>query len=168
MRDRVLVVYATCLGSTVEVAATIGRRLSEDGRAVDVKPIAESPSLGGYAAAVIGSAVHHGQWLPEAVDFVGANRDALALLPVALFCVHIQNLADDETSRRNRLAYLDRVRPLVQPVAEGFFAGRFDRRGARLLLPKVVAWMVPTIDLRDWKKIRGWTAGLASSLVASA
>jgi hypothetical protein len=87
---------------------------------------------------------------------------------VALFCVHIQNLADDETSRRNRLAYLDRVRPLVQPVAEGFFAGRFDRRGARLLLPKVVAWMVPTIDLRDWKKIRGWTAGLASSLVASA
>ena len=58
--------------------------------------------------------------------------------------------------KKNRLAYLDAVRPLVKPVAEAFFAGRFDRRGAALLLPRLVARFVPTLDFRNWEKIRAW------------
>ena len=57
---------------------------------------------------------------------------------------------------KNRLAYLDAVRPLIQPVAEAFFAGRFDRRGAALLLPGLVARFLPTLDFRNWEKIRAW------------
>jgi len=71
----------------------------------------------------------------EAVEYVQANRKALNELPVALFTVYISNMGNDENSRRNRLAFLDAIRPLLDPVDEVFFAGKFDRRGAALLMP---------------------------------
>jgi len=84
----------------------------------------------------------------------------LSHLPVALFCVHIRNLGDDEESRRNRLAYLDEVRSLLKPVEEGYFAGRFDRRGAALLLPSWAARFIPPMNFRSWKKIRAWAESI--------
>ncbi len=164
MKNRVLLAYASYAGSTIDVAVAIGETLSENGFYVDIKPVNENPPLDGYHAVLIGSAVQHAKWLPEAVDFVKANQVALKQLPVALFCVHIQNLGDDDTSRRNRLAYLNQVRPLLQPVAEGFFAGKFDRRGAALLLPAWAARFVPSFDLRNWKKIRAWVGDVHSLL----
>jgi menaquinone-dependent protoporphyrinogen oxidase len=156
MLTPVLVTYATFFGSTREVAEAIAATLRERGIEVDVRPVQEVGALDGYRAVLVGSAVQHGQWLPEAVEFVKANQQALNRVPVALFTVHITNLGNDESSRKNRLAYLDAVRPLLRPVAEVFFAGRFDRRGAVLLLPGLVARIVPPMDLRNWKKIRAW------------
>ncbi len=146
VNSRVLAAHATYAGSTIEVAFAISETLGENGFFVDVKPIKENPPIDGYQAVLIGSAVQHAHWLPEAVDFIKANQSALNRLPVALFCTHIQNLEDDETSRGNHLAYLDEVRPLRQPVDEGFFAGKFDRRGAALLLPGWLVLYLPWIS----------------------
>jgi menaquinone-dependent protoporphyrinogen oxidase len=158
MNSRVLIAYATYAGSTIEVAAAIGETLGTHGFSVDVKPIQDKPPVDGYQAVLIGSAIHHGNWLPEAIDFVKVNQPALHHVPVALFCVHIQNMGNDETSRQRRLAYLNEVRPLLRPIAEGFFAGRFNRRGAVLLLPGWLARLVPNIDLRNWETIRTWAS----------
>jgi menaquinone-dependent protoporphyrinogen oxidase len=147
------------------VATTIGDTLTAHGFSVDVKPIKNNPQIDGYEAVLLGSAVQYGTWLPEAVDFVKANQQTLNQLPVALFCVHIQNRENNATSRQNRLAYLDKVRPLVQPVAEGFLAGKFDRRGAALLLPGWAARFVPPLDFRNWKKIRAWANRVGPLLV---
>lgn len=165
MNSRVLVSYATYAGSTVGVAAEIGKTLGARGFSVDVKPIKEKPQVDGYQAVLIGSAVQHGNWLPEAVAFVQDNQPALNRVPVALFCVHIQNRGNDKTSRQNRLAYLNEVRPLLQPVDEAFFAGRFDRRGAALMLPGWLARFVPTLDFRNWKKIRAWADSIRPLLL---
>jgi menaquinone-dependent protoporphyrinogen oxidase len=165
MSNRILIAYASANRSTIEVAAAIGEALNQHGCAVDVRPIQDNPSIVGYQAVLIGSAVQYGSWLPTAIEFVRANQQSLLQIPVALFCVHIQNLGDDETSRRNRLAYLDPVRDLIDPVQEGYFAGKFDRRGAALLLPGLVARFVPTIDLRNWAKIRTWAEGLPPLLL---
>ncbi len=156
MNKRILVAYASHAGSTAEVASAISKTLAERGWAVDCRPIGEKPQLDGYQGVLLGSAIHYGQWLPAAVDFVKTNQQALNRLPVALFTVHIRNLNDDAESRKERLAYLDAVRPLLHPVAEVFFAGKFDRRGADLLLPGLLARFMPTMDYRDWKKIRAW------------
>ncbi|MCL5951190.1 MAG: flavodoxin domain-containing protein [Chloroflexi bacterium] len=156
MNNRILVAYATYAGSTAEVAAEIGKMLGQRGFSVDVKPIKEKPSLDGYTAVLVGSAVQRGKWLPEAVDFVKTNQGALNRVPVALFCVHITNTGNDEKSRQTRLTFLNEVRPLVPRASEVFFPGRFDRRGAALLMPGFVARFVPTFDLRDWTKIRAW------------
>jgi menaquinone-dependent protoporphyrinogen oxidase len=159
MNQRILVAYATKTGSTVDVASTIGETRGERGLAGDVMPIKDNPSTDGYQAVIIGSAVNGGQWLPEAVDFVQAHQDTLQGTRVALFCVHIMNLGDDEKSKANRLAYLNAVRSLVQPVDEAFFAGLGmspeDTSG-------LVRWFYRTFkigpegDCRDWNKIRAW------------
>ncbi len=164
MNNRVLIAYATYAGSTVEVAAAIGERLGAQGFVVDVKPVQNKPPVDGYQAVVIGSAVHHGNWLAEAIDFVKVNQLALNHMPVALFCVHIQNMGNDEPSRQRRLAYLNEVRSLVQPIGEGFFSGRFNRRGAALLLPGWLARLVPNIDLRNWESIRAWATNIGPRL----
>jgi menaquinone-dependent protoporphyrinogen oxidase len=166
MQKRILIAYASAFGSTVDVAATIGETLAGNDLAVDVKPIEENPPIDGYQAVVIGSAVQHGNWLPEAVEFVKDNQAALNELPVALFCVHITNLGDDETSRQNRRVFLDAVRPLVAAVDEAYFAGKFDRRGAKLMLPGFFARFVPPLDFRKWKKMRAWAERLRPLLTA--
>ena len=157
MSNRVLVTYATRAGSTGEVAAILGEVLNARGFAVDVKPIQDNPVLAGYQAVLIGSAVRMGQWLPEAVDYLKTHQQALNAMPVALFTVHMNNLGEDEESEKNRNSYLDAVRPLVNPVAEAFFAGKMDF--ARLsFLDRLIARLVkaPEQDLRDWNKVRAW------------
>jgi menaquinone-dependent protoporphyrinogen oxidase len=156
--NRVFVGYATRTGSTVGVASAIGETLGGRGFAVDVKPMKSGPSLDGYDAVVLGSAVNGGRWLPEAVEFVKANQATLSHVPVAVFCVHIMNLGNDEQSRKNRLAYLDAVRPLVSPLEEAFFAGLGSDPNDR----SFGAWVFRTLkvgpegDCRDWNLIRGW------------
>lgn len=160
MPKSLLITYATYAGSTIDVAVKIGQTLAARGFNVDVKPILENPRLKDYQAVLVGSAVQYANWLPEAIDFVKTNRDALTRVPTALFCVHIQNTGNDETNRTNRLAYLDAVRPYVQPVAEGFFAGKFDRRGAELLLPGFLPRLVPPLDFRNWEAIQAWAKSI--------
>ena len=157
MNKRVLVTYATRAGSTVEVAAAIAESLGSRGYAVDVKPVKEKPSLAGYSAVVMGSAIRMGAWLPEAVAFVKANQAALDGMPAALFTVHMLNTGDDEAGRTARLGYLNTVRPLLHGAEEVYFAGKFDF--SRLsFLDRTIAKLVKAVesDSRDWAKIRGW------------
>jgi hypothetical protein len=65
-------------------------------------------------------------------------------------------MGNDERSRKNRLDYLDEFRYLITPANEGFFAGSLDRCGASMCIPNWIARLIPTIDLRKWKKIRSW------------
>jgi len=162
MATSILVAYATQFGSTAEIADAIGVAMRESGATVDVRCVRDVQDVAPYHAVVIGSPVHLGHPLPEAVEFVQRHHARLCRLPVALFCVYISS-----PPRRARDAYLDDVRALVRPVAEAFFTGRFDRRGAALLIPKVLAWLVPPIERRDWRKIQGWASSLAP-LLASA
>ena len=165
---RILIAYASATGSTAEVAAEIGKTISEIGYRVEVEPIREKPALNSFDAVLLGSAVYYSNWLPEAVEFVQVNQEALKRVPVAVFTVHIQNLGDEDPSRRNRLAYLNEIRPLLQPVDEAFFAGRFDRRGAKIMFPGLIARFVPTMDLRDWEKILSWAQSVHPLLYQSA
>jgi menaquinone-dependent protoporphyrinogen oxidase len=153
---RVLIAYATYAGSTLEIAEVIAQKLGARGFYVDVKPMSAELQLGSYPMVILASAVQYGAWLPAGVDFIKAKQDELAGKRVALMSVHIQNVADDEASRAARLAYLDTVRPYVESEEDVFFAGRFDKYGAALLLPKIIAWAMPVMDLRDWTKVRAW------------
>ncbi len=161
---RVLVAYASATGSTVEIAAALGETLASEGFAVDVCPMQDQPGLDGYQAVLLGSAVQYGAWLPEAVEYVRANQEALARLPLALFSVHITNQGNDAKSQAKRITFLDAVRPYVQPVTEIFFAGRFNQQGAALMMPGWVARFVPTVDSRKWDLIDTWAENLPAKL----
>ena len=157
MNKRILVTYATRAGSTVEAATAIGEVIAARGFEVDVKPVKDKPSLDGYQAVLIGSAIRMGAWLPEAIEFVKANQRTLNQVPVALFTVHMLNRDNDKESRANRLAYLKDIRPLLDSAEEVFFAGKFDM--SRLsFLDRMISKAVRAVDedCRDWEKIRGW------------
>ena len=145
---RVLIAYASATGSTVDIAAAIGRTLGERGFAIEVRPVKEKPPVDGYQAVLVGSAVQGGSWLPEAVDFVQANQPDLNRLPTVLISVHFFSRGDDAKSEERRLAYLDTVRPLVPLAATAFFAGRFDQRTTAVGLPDWMARLTPTAPIR--------------------
>ena len=159
MPERVLVAYATHTGSTAEVATAIGEELRARGLDVDVAAMTEAGPVRGYQAVVLGSAVNGGRWLPEALEFLKDNQDALRAVPVVVFSVHIMNAGDEERSRRKRSAYLDDVRQVLRPLDEAFFLGIGPD-------PKKDSWLARWFfrrfggagegDCRDWPKIRAW------------
>lgn len=163
MAKRVLVGYATRTGSTTGVAEAIGRMLGERGYAVDVKPLREKPSPGGYDAVVVGSAINGAAWLPEAIGWVESNARVLRDIPTATFCVHSMNGGSDEKQTRKRRAYLEKVRAVVEPVAEGFFLGKGPTADDSSLIAR---WAFKTFggtaegDARDWDAIEGWARRL--------
>ena len=161
MNKRVLVTYSSRTGSTAEVAGEIGKVLKARGLAVDVIPIKDDPPAEAYQMVVLGSPVRMGSWQVEAVEYVKRHRQGLGGIPVAVFTVHALNTGDDEQSRGNRAAYLDAIRPLLKPVAEGFFSGQVDP--ARLCAFERLTLRTdtgPAKDFRDWDKIRVWAQAL--------
>jgi menaquinone-dependent protoporphyrinogen oxidase len=162
MAAPVLVAYATQFGSTGQIAEAVAAGIRETGVAVDVRRVQDVSAIEAYGAVVLGSAVHRGHLLPEAIEFVRRQRMHLSGVPVAIFCVYISNPASAV-----REAFLNEFREVVKPVSEGFFTGRFDRRGAALLMPKLLAWLVPPIERRNWGRIRAWAGQVAPLLACS-
>ena len=155
--SRILVAYASRCGSTAEIAQALGRDLQSRGYKPEVLPVAKVSQLGGYQAILLGSAVRAGNWLGEATGFVRRHQREIQDLPNAFFTVHMKNIGDDEKSRKGRLGYLDRVREMVRPDSEVFFAGRMDMSrlsfGERLLCKVMGA---SSRDLRNWPAIHAW------------
>ncbi|GAP13307.1 flavodoxin [Longilinea arvoryzae] len=162
MGKNILVTYATKAGSTAEVASVIAETLSKSGARVDLRPVKDVPSLEGYQAVVIGSAVRIGQWLPDAKALIQREQAQLAGMPVAIFSVHMENLGEDEASRQARVAYTAPIHALVTPAAEAFFAGKIDLSKLSFL-ERMMSKMMKSVDedRRDWEAIRAWAAGLA-------
>ena len=83
--SRILVSYATRTGTTRDVAAALADELVRRGHEVDVLPCRRSPSSYHYDAVVVGSAVHHHHWLPEAQAYLQAEAPDLSERPTWLF-----------------------------------------------------------------------------------
>jgi menaquinone-dependent protoporphyrinogen oxidase len=168
MNNKILVAYASKSGSTVQIAETIGKSLSDKGATVDVRPIKMVTSLDGYRAVVIGSGIRMGSWLPEAVDFVKKNQAKLSQVPTAFFSVHLQNLDDAAESRTKREAYTAPVRQIVNPKVEGFFAGKMEFAKLSFLESLISkALNAKEQDLRDWNKIRAWAENAYPTLAVA-
>lgn len=162
MSKRILVGYATGTGYTTGVAEAIGKTLSERGFDVDVRPMKDQPSVSGYDAVVLGSAVNGAQWLPEATRYAETHGQELSAVPTALFCVHAMNTGGTEKKQQKREAYLDKVREHITPCAEGYFAGKGpdDKDGAfARFMFKAFGGDVEG-DGRDWAEIAAWAQRL--------
>lgn len=172
---KILVAYESHLGTTGEIAKTIGTVLCEHGATVDIRLVSNVDDLSPYHGAVIGSAVQRSQWMPDAIAFVEQNRRQLSRIPVAYFLACLAMAAaktDDEKraagARRTAAAYMNPVLqsvPEVKPVDIGLFGGVLDY-GKLSFIEKMVMKSkmekkgIAEGDYRDWEAIRSWTAGL--------
>ncbi|MBE3037662.1 MAG: flavodoxin domain-containing protein, partial [Chloroflexi bacterium] len=171
INNKILVTYASRVGSTAGVAEAIGKTLSESGEQVDVLPMQEVKDLTPYRAVVAGSAIQNKQWLPEAMQFLQAHQSELARKPFAAFLVCMTlAMRNGETYRPFVAEFLARVRALVRPVSEGYFSGTLDIRKVpsfsdRLKFRLSVLFGVwAEGDHRDWNAIRLWAESLAPLL----
>lgn len=165
MSGKVLVVYASRVGSTEEVATEIVHVLREAGAAVDLRALSEVRQLEDYRAVVLGSAIRFGKVLPEVQRFVETHRVALKQIPVAYFVVCMTLKDDTDVNRQTVRGYIEPLIALVPPVDVALFAGVVDtRKLAPMLRMLVNAIQVPQGDFRDWDAIRSWAAALPALL----
>ena len=166
-RVRVLVAYASKSGTTAEVAEVIAEELTGEFTRVELRPMDEVQDLHLYDAAVIGSAIRVGKWLPAAVQFVDLHQHELRRIPVALFTVCLTMMEDTLDNRLLVEEYMRPVLKLVQPVTIGLFAGRMDPAKLGLAERLIAKTMQPPQgDFRDWDAIRLWAADLQPALLA--
>src|SRR5512143_2327675 len=123
MPNKILVTYASRLGSTAGVAEAIGKTLTDNGAQVEVRRMQEVTDLTPYSAVVAGSAIRGKQWLPEAMQFIQKHQAALRQKPFAAFLVCMTLATKNGEKYRPHVAtFLDPVRAWVRPVSEGLFA----------------------------------------------
>ncbi len=169
---KILVAYTSATGSAGGTAEIIGRLLADKGAAVEVRPVQVVERLDGFDAAVIGSAIHGGKWLPEAIAFLQAHQEQLGKIPTAFFLVCRTLVNDTEETKKTVAQFLQAERALVNPVAEGRFAGAvllnrlpfFMRLPFRIgLVSMGKGW--DGGDYRNYDAIRAWADGLTSLLM---
>jgi menaquinone-dependent protoporphyrinogen oxidase len=163
---RILIAYASRLGSTREIAQVIGKVLARRGIGVEVRPVEEVEHLEGYQAVMVGSPIREGQWLPEARDFVQTHRDALRQLPLVYFAV--SGLMSNPTPEHFHevYGYLSEVRAMAEPWEVGIFAGSldYDRLEPHQLV-KVLSKGLPKGDFRRWQDVQAWAEDVADRLL---
>lgn len=154
----VLIAYTSKSGTTAEVADFMGNALREAGATVDVRPAKTVRDVNGYDMAFVGSGIRVGRWLGASVKFVEAQQAALAALPTAFFTVCLTLHEDTPENRAEVEAYLDPVRAILTPQAEGFFAGVSEPERLGFVERMALRAIKPPIgDFRDWDAIRAWT-----------
>lgn len=82
---RVLVAYATKLGSTGEIAETIAQVLRDSGHRALALPARDVTGLDDWDAVILGSAVYAAYWQRDARRFAERFREELKARPLWLF-----------------------------------------------------------------------------------
>jgi menaquinone-dependent protoporphyrinogen oxidase len=166
-RTKLLVAYASCSGSTREIADGIARVLRARHIQVDVKPVGEIQTVCGYGAFIIGSGVYNGAWTSEAMAFVREHRYVLAHGAVWLFSVGAFGDSQPFIGRfiRKEPREIDELTEALRPRSYRVFAGVIDAqrwsRAGRLVLH---AFGGRVGDNRNWAEIAAWADSIAGDI----
>ncbi|MBA9002769.1 flavodoxin domain-containing protein [Thermomonospora cellulosilytica] len=166
----VMVAYASLHGSTEEIAGFIAARLRRAGLRAQARRAGPAADPTGYAAVIVGSAVHHMDWMPQAEGYLHEHAQILARRPLWLFSV---GLRDSLTGPIGRLLAAHYGEPRQIPDARHALAPRDHRVFSGVVAPDhyppVGRLVVRAIggrygDFRDWDAIGAWTDSIACEL----
>lgn len=160
MPTRVLVAYATKLGSNAEIAEAIAAVLREAGHHASALPARDVKGLEGWDAVILGSAIYAAHWQKDARRFATRFHAELRIRPLWLW---------GSGPLDPRLARADL--PITQHAAEitGDLGALGHRTfGGRLaedapIDPQVLKTH-PIGDFRDWEAIRAYAREIAIAL----
>jgi menaquinone-dependent protoporphyrinogen oxidase len=168
VEKNILVTYASKYGATKEIAQKIAEVLRQAGLQVDIAPISLVRDIALYNAIILGSAVYVGKWHKDAVQFLQANANNLANIPVWLFSSGPTGEGDPvELVEGLRLpAALQPVVDRIQPRDIAVFHGYIDPDKINFIEKWAIKSLVkkPFGDFRDWTAITAWATSIAKAL----
>ncbi len=146
---RVLVAYASKLGSTAEIAETIAQVLRDSGHPAAAVAARDVQGLADWDAVVLGSALYAAYWQRDARRFVERFREDLARRPLWLF---------SSGPLDRRLAKSDQpITPHGASITDGLGVRGHRTFGGRLSPTAAVSEQVRQThrmgDFRDWQQI---------------
>lgn len=164
---RILVTYASKVGSTIDVAEVIAKMLEEDNDIrVDLYEVQNAPDdMSKYDAVVIGSPIRREAWLPDALHFIKHHREELYRKPVAYFVTSLTLRENTPENHNEVYHYIDPALDMLQPMDVGLFGGKLDTE----VLPVATRFLMrmkrtPEGDFRDWNAIRNWAINLRKTI----
>lgn len=159
---KVLVSAGSKHGATLEIARAIGDELARYGHAPTVASPEDLEELSCFEAAVIGSGVYAGHWLPGARQLVEKNAKELGDMPVWLFSSG--PLGDPPEPEEDPVDVVG-LMEMVRAVDHRVFCGRIDPGKLGFAERAIVkALRAPVGDFRDWEAITAWASEIALSL----
>jgi menaquinone-dependent protoporphyrinogen oxidase len=160
--QKVLVVYASRMGSTREIAVNIGEQLARRGLDVDVRPTTDAQDARLYAAVIVGSSIYLHHWDRDALRYLEQQAPDLAERPTWLFqsgpCGPDQVIAPQRA-----ITKLCSEIGLEPPTT---FGGNLDPARAYTWLTRLVAKGDLVGDFRDWDQIQVWADEVADRILA--
>lgn len=164
MAARVLIAYATKMGSNAQVAEAIAEELRAADYEVTVLPAREARDLTPFDAVVLGSALYAAHWQREANRFIARGRDILRTKAIWLWS---SGPLDRQLASKD-LPPADNVLAIMAEIpfrAHRTFGGLLDP-----LNPAVDEQILrthPVGDFRDWERIRAYAREIAGELTAA-
>jgi menaquinone-dependent protoporphyrinogen oxidase len=162
----VLVAYASKMGGTRGIATAISEQLTLAGADVHLVSAADTVTLGGYDAAVVGSALYTGRWRPAAVNLLVRHAKAGTAIPVWLF--QSGPCGPDATHQLPAPRRVQKLAATIGAAAPTTFGGRLEPATARGFLGRRLASGPMAGDFRDFDQIRRWADGIAVQLALPA
>jgi len=163
--SKVLIVYASRMGSTGEIAQEIARQLERRGLTADVRAAAQAAAPSGYDAVIVGSPLYVRHWDAGVLAYLRRHTADLGVRPTWLFqsgpCGPQEEVSAEPTPRA-----VTRFCARTGTAAPVTFGGNLDPARATSWLSTKVTRGPLSGDFRDWNAIRGWADGVAGLLLS--
>jgi menaquinone-dependent protoporphyrinogen oxidase len=171
---KILLLYSTTDGHTIQICNRIKRVLEGDGNSVDLRDIKNEPDLqqGTFDKIVIGASIRYGKHQPVVQDFIKRNQATLEAHPNALFSVNVVARKPEKNTPETN-PYLQKFLGKIdwQPQHLGVFAGRIDYPSLGFFdkhMIRFILWMTKgptdptgTFEFTDWEKVEEFGRSIA-------
>ena len=163
---KVLLLYSTTDGHTVEICKRLASVIENAGDIVDIENLKDGPTLQGreFDKIVIGASIRYGKHQPLVYKFIKTNQSTLEAHPNALFSVNVVARKPEKNTPETN-PYLQKFLQQIDWVPQNLavFAGKivypelgpFDRTMIRFIM-----WMTKgptdptgTYEFTDWNKV---------------
>ncbi|MBT8092337.1 MAG: menaquinone-dependent protoporphyrinogen IX dehydrogenase [Gammaproteobacteria bacterium] len=166
MTPRILILYSTTDGHTIEICKRIASTVQALGAAAELADLKHQAELipGGFDKVVIGASIRYGKHQPLVKQFIDRNQKTLEAHPNALFSVNVVARKPEKNTPETN-PYLQKFLKKIdwQPQHLAVFAGRLEYPSLGLFdktMIRFIMWMTKgptdptgTFEFTDWDKV---------------